>query len=314
MEFIKAMKSDYVIRTRGLTRYFGARPAVYELNLEVPRGGVFAFLGRNGCGKSTVIRMLLGLLQPTRGSGEILGCDIRRLTPQIRTRIGYLTEEHQLYGWMTVRECEEFQSKFYAKWNEKIFRGVLEHFGLKAEAKVKNLSRGERAGLCLGLTLASDPELLILDDPALGLDPVARRSLVELMIQLTRRSDRTIFFSTHQLDDMERVADCVAVLEQGVLRASCPLDSFRENVRQVQLRFLGTPPKLPKIPGLLRAVRTESAIRIVCVHYDEVVDEILRSLEPAEMEISEIRLEDALISYLGRHGERSFVLSESAQP
>ena len=308
------MKSDYVIRTHGLTRYFGARPAVYELNLEVPRGGIFAFLGRNGSGKSTVIRMLLGLLQPTRGSAEILGCDSCRLTPQIRARIGYLTEEHQLYGWMSVRECEEFQSKFYAKWNEKIFRGVIEHFGLKAEARLKNLSRGERAGLCLGLTLASDPELLILDDPALGLDPVARRSLVESMIQLTRRSDRTIFFSTHQLDDMERVADCVAVLEQGILRASCRLDSFRENVRQVKLRFLGTPPKLPEIPGLLQAVRTEAAIRIICVHYDETVDEILRSLEPAEMEISEIRLEDALISYLGRHGERSFVLPETAQP
>jgi len=314
MEFFKAMKSDYVIRTHGLTRYFGARPAVYELNLEVPRGGIFAFLGRNGSGKSTVIRMLLGLLQPTRGSAEILGCDSCRLTPQIRARIGYLTEEHQLYGWMSVRECEEFQSKFYAKWNEKIFRGVIEHFGLKAEARLKNLSRGERAGLCLGLTLASDPELLILDDPALGLDPVARRSLVESMIQLTRRSDRTIFFSTHQLDDMERVADCVAVLEQGILRASCRLDSFRENVRQVKLRFLGTPPKLPEIPGLLQAVRTEAAIRIICVHYDETVDEILRSLEPAEMEISEIRLEDALISYLGRHGERSFVLPETAQP
>ena len=308
------MKSDYVIRTRGLTRYFGAKPAVYELNLEVPREGIFAFLGRNGSGKSTVIRMLLGLLEPTRGKGEILGCDIRRLTPQIRARIGYLTEEHQLYGWMSVRECEEFQSKFYPNWNKNIFRGAVEHFGLKAEAKVKNLSRGERAGLCLALTLAPDPELLILDDPALGLDPVARRSLVESMIQLTRRSDRTIFFSTHQLDDMERVADYVAVLYQGVLRACCPLDSFRESVRQVQLRFSGTPPALPEIAGLIQAVRTDTAIRIVCVNYDEKVDGVLQSLKPDEMEISEIRLEDALISYLGRHGEKSFVLTETAQP
>jgi len=307
------MKSDYVIRTRGLTRYFGAKAAVYELNLEVPRGGIFAFLGRNGSGKSTVIRMLLGLLQPTRGGGEILGCDIRELTPGIRGRIGYLTEEHQLYGWMSVRECEKFQSQFYTKWNEKIFDGVVEHFGLKAEARVKNLSRGERAGLCLGLTLAPDPEVLILDDPALGLDPVARRSLVESMIQLTRRSDRTIFFSTHQLDDMERVADSVAVLDRGVLRACCPLDSFRDSVRQVQLRFSGVPPTLPEIPGLIQAVRTDSAIRIVCVHYDERVDHVLQTLKPSEMQISEIRLEDALLSYLGRHGEKSFDLSETAQ-
>jgi ABC-2 type transport system ATP-binding protein len=314
MEFFKTMKSEYVIRTHGLTRYFGANRAVYELDLKVPRGGIFAFLGRNGSGKSTVIRMLLGLLEATRGGGEILDCDISALGPEMRARIGYLTEEHQVYGWMSVRECEEFQSKFYPKWNENIFRGVVQHFGLKAEAKVKNLSRGERAGLCLGLTLAPDPELLILDDPALGLDPVARRSLVESMIQLTRRSDRTIFFSTHQLDDMERVADYVAVLDQGVLRACCPLDLFRDSVRQVQLRFSSNPPALPEIPGLIQAVRTDTAIRIVCVNYDEKVNEVLQSLKPDEMEISEIRLEDALISYLGRHGEKSFVLSETAQP
>lgn len=305
------MNKEYVIRTSGLTRYFGARPAVYELNLEVPRGGVFGFLGRNGSGKSTLIRMLLGLLQPTRGEGNILGCDIRALTPEIRARIGYLTEEHQLYQWMSVQECGEFQSRFYPRWNEKIFRGVIGHFGLKPGARVKYLSRGERAGLCLGLTLAPDPELLILDDPALGLDPVARRSLVESMIYLTRRADRTIFFSTHQLDDTERVADYVAILDQSVLRACCPLDAFRENVRQVRLSFAGTPPPLPEISGLLQATRGKDSIRLVCVRYDEAVEHALEALDPIDMEVSPVSLEDALIGYLGRRGEKSFILSET---
>ena len=196
------MNEQVVIHTRGLTRYFGAKPAVYDLNLEVPRGCVFAFLGRNGSGKTTTIRMLLGLLEPTRGEGSVLGHDIRVLPPAARARIGYLTEDHQLYGWMTVRECSEFQSQFYPRWNEKVFHGVIGHFNLKPTARVKDLSRGERAGLCLGLTLAPEPELLILDDPALGLDPVAHRSLIESMIYLTRRSDRTIFFSSHQLADV----------------------------------------------------------------------------------------------------------------
>ncbi len=152
------MNDEYVIQTRGLTRYFGGRPAVYELNLDVPRGSVFAFLGRNGSGKTTTIRMLMGLLPPTRGTGDILGHDIRALTPEIRARIGYLTEEHQLYAWMNVKECGGFQSKFFSKWNDRIYRGVAGHFGLNPAAKVKNLSRGERAGLCLALTLAPDPE------------------------------------------------------------------------------------------------------------------------------------------------------------
>lgn len=138
---------------------------------------------------------------------------------------------------MTVKECAAFQSRFYPNWKPKVFDSIVGHFGLPPDAVVKDLSRGERAGLCLALTLAPDPELLILDDPALGLDPVARRSLLESMIYLTRRSDRTILFSSHLLADVERVADFIAILDQSVLRASCSLDTFRDRVRQWVLYF-----------------------------------------------------------------------------
>src|SRR5580704_15949554 len=238
-EAMEKMSDKIVIQTRGLTKYFGGKAAVYELNLDVPRGCVFAFLGRNGSGKTTTIRMLLGLVQPTRGSGLLLGQDIRSLTPEIRARVGYLTEEHRLYSWMSVSQCGGFQSAFFPRWNEKLFRGVIGHFGLKPTARVKDLSRGERAGLCLALTLAPDPELLVLDDPGLGLDPVARRMLVESMIYLTRKSDRTIFFSSHDLADVERVADYIAVFDHSVMRACCPLAAFQDKVQQVRLRFAG---------------------------------------------------------------------------
>lgn len=305
------MSDQPVIRTRGLTKYFGTKCAVHDLNLEVPRGCVFAFLGRNGSGKSTTIRMLLGLLRPERGTASVLGVDSTSLTPELRARIGYLTEEHQLYGWMSVRQAGEFQSAFYPRWSEKIFRGVIGHFGLKPEVRVKHLSRGMRAGLCLALTLAPDPELLILDDPALGLDPVARRSLVESMIYLTRRSDRTIFFSSHHLGDVERVADYLAVLDYSVLRACCPLESFRNNVREVRLGFAGAPPPLPAIPGMLQAFRTERELRVTCVRYGVETERALRALNPASMEAQPLGLEDAFISYLGERGEKTFILSET---
>jgi len=216
---------------------------------------------------------------------------------------------------MSVKECGGFQSQFYPRWNEKIFRGVIGHFNLKPSARVKDLSRGERAGLCLGLTLAPEPELLVLDDPAIGLDPVAHRSLIESMIYLTRRSDRTIFFSSHQLADVERVADYVAVLDDSVLRACCPLEAFRNSVQQVRLRFPGTPPPLPHIPGLLQAFRAEGELRLTCVHYNGTTERALRALSPAEMERVPISLEDAFISYLGERGEKSFILAETeAQP
>jgi ABC-2 type transport system ATP-binding protein len=305
------MNDQPVIRTTGLTRYFGARAAVYELNLEVPRGGVFALLGRNGSGKTTTIRMLLGLLEPTRGGGSILGYDIRALPPEARARIGYLTEEHQVYGWMSVRECGEFQSRFYSTWNEKVFRSVIGHFGLRSDAKVKSLSRGERAGLCLALTLAPEPELLILDDPAMGLDPVARRSLIESMVYLTRRADRTVFFSSHLLADVERVADHIAVLDHSVLRAACPLETFRNSIHQVRLRFSGTPPPLPKLPGLLQAARSEGELRVTCVGYNGATEAALRALAPTQMEPVPLSLEEAFITYLGDRGEKSFILSET---
>jgi ABC-2 type transport system ATP-binding protein len=309
------MNNEFVIKTRGLTRYFGAKPAVYELNLEVPRGCVFAYLGRNGSGKTTTIRMLLGLLQPTRGDGSILGYDIRALPPEAKARIGYLTEDHQVYPWMTVRECGQFQSQFYPRWNEKMFQGIIGYFSLKPSARVRNLSRGERAGLCLALTLAPEPELLILDDPAVGLDPVARRLLVESMVHLTRRSDRTIFFSSHQLADVERVADCVAVLDQSVLRACCSLETFRNSVQQVIVRFRGQPPPLPKIPGLLQSFRKADELRLICVRYNGATEQALRALSPSEIERTPISLEDAFIGYLGDRGEKTLIFSETeAQP
>jgi len=304
------MNEAPVIQTRGLTRYFGSKPAVYELNLAVPRGCVFAFLGRNGSGKTTTIRMLMGLLPPTRGSGAILGRDIQSLTPEIRARIGYLTEEHQLYGWMNVREAGAFQSKFFPKWNDRIFRGIVGHFGLKPTARVKDFSRGERAGLCLALTLAPEPELLMLDDPGLGLDPVARRALVESMIFLTRKSDRTIFFSSHNLSDVERVADYIAVFDRSVLRACCPLATFQESVAQYRLRFPGSPPPLPAIPGLLQSLRTENELRVTCLQGNGQAEQILRTLAPLKMETVPLGLEDAFISYLGERGEKTFILSE----
>lgn len=305
--------SDYVIETQGLTRYFGKKCVVNQLDLKVPRGSIYAFLGRNGAGKSTTIRMLLGLVTPTRGSATVLGYDSQHLTPEARARIGYLAEGHHVYGWMTVDECGYFQRSFYKHWNESIFRGVLEHFRLEPKMKAGNLSRGQRAGLCLALTLAPEPELLILDDPALGLDPVARRSLLQSMIYVTRRADRTILFSSHLLADVERVADHMAVVDGGVLRASCSLETFRARVRQVVLHFPGAPPALPPLPNLLHSFRTEGELSLTFANYDDATEQAINELGAQRIEEVPLSLEDALISYLGERGEKSFFLHDTGE-
>jgi len=303
--------TDPVIQTFGLTRYFGPKAAVQDLTLSVPRGGVFAFLGRNGSGKTTTIRMLLGMLAPTRGRAVVLGHDAADLPPDARARVGYLAEGHPLPGWMTVRESERFQAAFYPRWNADLFRAVTEHFSLDPASKAKDLSRGQRAGLALALTLAAEPELLILDDPALGLDPVARRALLEAMVFVTRRQERTVFFSSHLLPEVERVADTVAVLDQSVLRCCCPLETFRARVKRFALRFAGPPSAIPAIPGLLRYAVEGTRVELTAVlDAGGSARRALESLGAQSIEDVPMSLEDAFLDYLGERGRRASFLQE----
>ena len=298
---------DAVIQTCGLTRYFGSKCAVDTVSFSVPRGSVFAFIGRNGAGKTTTIRMILGLLEPTRGTSTILGYPSMSLPIAARARIGYMAEGHPVYGWMRVDQYEGFQRGFYNHWNHQIFSNVIDYFAINPRTKAGHLSHGQRAGLHLAMALAIEPEILMLDDPATGLDPAARRSLLEAMVYFTRDRERTIFFSTHLLDDVERVADFVAVMDYSVLRVCCCADTFRERVRRLVARFPGQPPRnLPPIPGLLRASRTENELSLIVANLSGRTEHDLESLGALSTDEQPLSLEDALIAHVGRQGEKSF--------
>lgn len=297
------MSDEYVITTQGLTRYFGNKPAVYEVNLKVPRGCVFALLGRNGSGKTTLIRMLMGLLDPTRGQSTVFGRDSQNLTPDIRKLIGYMPESHPVYLSMTASNAGKFQSRFFPNWNKQIFSQVLENFHIQENTLAKNLSRGERAGLCMALMLAGGPELLVLDDPAMGLDPVARRSLMEILIQATRKQNRTIFFTSHLVDDIERMADHVAMLDYSVLKASAPMEEFRKRIRRVSLRFTGEMPQTFDFPGLLQAKINCSEIKLTFVDQPGASDDRIAKFGAAEVQEAPLSLEDSVIAYMDLHGK-----------
>jgi ABC-2 type transport system ATP-binding protein len=302
-----AVSGDAVIHTRGLTRYFGSKCAVDTVTLSVPRGSVFAFIGRNGAGKTTTIRLILGLLEPTRGTSRILGYPSMDLPTEARARIGYMAEGHPVYGWMRVGQYERFQRGFYNHWNQQIFSGVIDYFAIHPCTKAGHLSHGQRAGLHLAMTLAIEPEILMLDDPATGLDPAARRSLLEAMVYFTRNRQRTIFFSTHLLDDVERVADYVAVMDYSVLRVCCSADTFRERVRRFVARFPDDAPQsLPRIPGLLRANRIENELSLIVANFDGRTEHVLERLGALSLDEQPLSLEDALIAHVGRQGEKTF--------
>src|SRR5262245_19203734 len=218
---------DDAIRTERLTKYYGGCKVVDHLDLRIPRGTVYGLLGRNGAGKSTTLKMLTGMVRPDRGRVELLGEDVESLSPPTRARVAYLAEGHPLYGWMTIRQALDFALSFHRDADRTFAEQVLDHFALSGKAKIGRLSRGQRAQVSLVLAVATDPELLILDDPTLGLDPNVRRDFLESMIQIIQRRGRTILFSSHVLGDVERVADRVGVMVDGVLRADCPAEHFK---------------------------------------------------------------------------------------
>jgi ABC-2 type transport system ATP-binding protein len=288
----------HAIVTERLTKYYGSRCVVNCLDLHVPVGTVYGFLGRNGAGKSTTIKMLLGMAQPSSGKVELLGHEISALPDQVRGRIAYLAEGHPLYGWMTVGEAARFSRSFYAeRWNERLLEQILEHFEIPVRSKLRKLSNGQRANVALALAIAPDPDLLILDDPTLGLDTVARRDFLMSMIHLVGRQGRTILFSSHILTDVERVADRIGILVDGVLRVDSPTEAFKESVSKVVLEFAGRPPAFPGCAGLVQAWEVGRRLELVIVNFGADQRRMIESLAPVAWDVVGLNLEDAFVDY-----------------
>ena len=288
---------DDAIRTERLTKYYGSRKVVDHLDLRIPRGTVYGLLGRNGAGKSTTLKMLTGMVRPDYGRIELLGEDLEVLSPATRARIAYLAEGHPLYTSMTIRQAVAFTTSFYVNADRQLVEQILDHFALSPKAKIGRLSKGQRAQVSLALALAPDPELLILDDPTLGLDTNVRRDFLESMIQIIQRRGRTILFSSHVLGDVERVADRVGVMIDGVLRVDCPAEQFKSSVRKVVAEFGYEPPEVPPCPGLLSDWRVGTRRELVFVGYGPKQRAAVEALSPERVEIVEMNLEDAFIEY-----------------
>ena len=297
--------SDYVIETEGLykvfgRKVFGRKAALNNLSLKLPRGGVHALVGSNGAGKSTLFRVLLGITSPTSGSSKVLGTDSGHLDPEIRGRIGLVNEEHTLPVWMTVRQLVAMQRSQYASWDEGAFREVIRHFNVLSEQKVGQLSRGERAGLNLAMAMAQSPELLILDEPTLGLDVVAKQVFLESLLFAADHDECTIIYCSHQMDEIERVAESLVVLERGHLASFSSLESFCGRISCWLLELDGGIP-LDPIPGLLQSRKVDDLHQVVVLDQDERFREVLESLGARSVQRAPIGFDRAVNAYLNRN-------------
>jgi ABC-2 type transport system ATP-binding protein len=277
------------------TKRYGTHVAVDDLSLEVPRGSIFGLLGQNGAGKSTTIRTLLNLLQPTSGRLSVLGLDSVTGSLELRRRVGYLPEEPAYYPWMTVEEIVRFNGAFYPTWDRSLVDALLERLGLPRDRKLKALSRGMQAKVGLVLALGPRPEVLILDDPTSGLDPVVRREFLEAMIANTQSEGGTVLFSTHLLHEMERVADEVAILHEGKLKVRASLEGLKAATKKLRAIYPERIPDTFPLDGLLRVERNHHQALLTVTSFDEGMPEKLRVGGAESVEVIDLSLEEIFV-------------------
>ena len=224
-----------VLEVRGLRRHFGRVPAVDGIDLTVREGEIYGFLGINGAGKTTTIRLLMGIIAAEAGTISLLGETTRRTSVAQKRRIGYVSQEQNFYPWMKCHALGKFVGSFYPTWDAVEFARLLEVLEVPADRRVSELSGGMRAKLALALALAPRPALLILDEPTAGLDPVARREFMQLIVAQARQHRRTTLFSSHLIDEVERCADRVGIIHQGRMRFEGTVGELSRLVRRVRM-------------------------------------------------------------------------------
>ena len=260
MMMTAAAAEQQAIEATGLRKSYGSVEAVGGLSFAVPRGSIYGFLGRNGAGKTTTIKMLLGIARPTSGAGRVLGrpIDDAAESVEIRLRTGVVSEDKGLYDYMTVEQMIRFTRPLFPSWRADVERQFLRSFELPVKRKVRALSKGMRTKLALLLALARGPELLILDEPTEGLDPAMVEELLSTLVRLAAERELTIFFSSHQISEVEQIADRVLILQEGRARVEGALDELKENYRRVNLVFgegAATAPLSFSTPGVERIKR-----------------------------------------------------------
>jgi ABC-2 type transport system ATP-binding protein len=286
---------DAVIEFSGVKKSFRSQQVLSGMSLNVERGKTFAFLGRNAAGKTTAIRLMLGLLRRDVGEIRVLGYDPAVQPLEVRSRVGYLAEDQQMYGWMRVDEILRFVAPFYATWDHDLALRYVRDFELPLTQKIKTLSKGQNVRLGLALALAHRPELVILDDPALGLDPVMRRQFNRDLITHLQGEGRTVFYSSHLLYEVEPVADEVAILDTGQIVRQADVETLRRDVRQFVLDR-----------AALAAVREDMAVLDVQISGDEVAATVQNAVaiaalldrEGVQYRVNELNLDEIFTAYV----------------
>jgi ABC-2 type transport system ATP-binding protein len=294
-----SLASGQVVEFRHVTRTFARTTALDDVSLSVPRGGVLGLIGGNGAGKTTLIKHILGLLKAQTGTVRVFGLDPVAQPVGTLGRIGYLSEDRDLPNWMRVDELMRYTRAFFPHWDPSYAEELRQAFDLDPSARIKHLSRGQRARAGMLIALAHRPDLLVLDEPSSGLDPVVRRDILGAIIRTIADEGRTVLFSSHLLDEVERVADHVAMIHQGRIVLTASMDEIKQSHRRVTLRFGQAQDRPPDLIGALRRQGQGAEWTYICSGPSEQLRRAAEAIGATVVDDAALSLDEIFVTRIG---------------
>ena len=284
------------VKINGLTKRYRGKAVVDKLSLSIPRGSVYGLIGPNGAGKSTTLKSLMRLIKISSGSASILGHDVHSDFQAVKSRLGYVPETHHIYRWMKVKRVIAFTRSFYPGWNDEFCNQMLQMMELDPDKKVKQLSKGMLAKLALLLAVSHEPELLVLDEPLSGLDPIVRDEFIDGVLKTICERDTTVIFSSHTIGDVQRLADSVGILFNGRLLVNDSTEAIVNKTKQIQV-VLDDEHSTPCLDWLPDSVVHQASCGreltlTVVDHSQELLDRVRREFPDGQVSVSSLNLED----------------------
>jgi ABC-2 type transport system ATP-binding protein len=288
----------FIIETADLRKHYDGVEALRGLTLQVPAGSICGFLGRNGAGKTTTLKVLLGMARPTSGAARVFGlpAQAQDASVAIRRRTGFVSDDKDLYGYMTVEDMIRFTAGFFPRWRKDLEQRYLRRFELPPDRKVKALSRGTRTKLALLLALCRSAELLVLDEPTTGLDPAVTEDVLQALVTHVAEEEMTVFFSSHQIAEVDQIADRVVIIDRGRAVVAGALDDLRESFRRIQLVFDGDAPQPAfRTPGVVRVWRKGRVLTVLSSAGDEGIVAEGRAIGAVSVDTGPVTLKEIFL-------------------
>ena len=291
--------SDVILMEK-VKKSFGRNLVLEQMDLAIPKGVVYGLIGLNGVGKTTTIRLLLGLVNSDAGMIHVLGLDPRKSGWKIRQQVGYVAENQKMYPWMTTKESLWFVSQFYPTWDDEYAKQLCERFSIDSSKKVKDLSRGMLSKLFLIMAMSHRPKILVLDEATSGLDATIRRDFLKGVIEFVQQEGMTVLISSHLLTDLERVVDHIGYIKGGNIQISGNLEGLKDSFRKVKLLFEENYDGKIEIPGLLQEERSGRQVMLTLKNFSEKTQKSLENLPSTSMEFVDMSLEDLFTECLSQ--------------